>query len=174
MNRVILVLLLALASWSALAADVCGSPGEKPSVESVVVRLKSKPTGPAFYYRTDLYHVVFVSQASMAAFLDKLSIPDSAVTAKSLFKSIRADMPLREDHDLFRYNFSDWFNMDLIESMLADLLEHGNAALVAPGGERVEKITIVHERTPEMTLTRIYAGKKRENEIFVFRGCIAD
>jgi hypothetical protein len=174
MNRIFLVLLLVLASWSVLAADVCGSPGEKPSVKSVVVHLQGKPTGPAFYYRTDLYHVVFVSQASMTAFLNKLTIPDSATTAKALVKSIRADMPLREDRDLFRYNFSDWFNMNLTESMLVDLLEHGKVALVAPGGDLVEKITIVHERTPDITLTRIYAGKKGENEIFTLRGCIAD
>jgi hypothetical protein len=110
----------------------------------------------------------------MTAFLNKLTIPDSATTAKALVKSIRADMPLREDRDLFRYNFSDWFNMNLTESMLVDLLEHGNVALVAPGGDLVEKITIVHERTPDITLTRIYAGKKGENEIFTLRGCIAD
>lgn len=174
MNRIFLALLLFMASWSALAADVCGSPGEKPSVKSVVVHLQRKPTGPSFYYRTDLYHVLFVSQASMAAFLDKLSIPDSATSAKALVKSIRSDIPLREDRDLFRYNFSDWFNMNLIESMLVDLLEHGNVALVAPGGDPVEKITIVQERTPDITLTRIYAGKKGENQVFTLRGCIAD
>jgi hypothetical protein len=174
MNRIFLVLLLVLASWSAPAADVCGSPGEKPSVKSTLVHLQGKPTGPAFYYRTDLYYVVFISQASMAAFLYKLSIPDSATAAKALVDSIRADMPLREDRDLFRYNFSDWWNMNLIESMVVDLLEHGDVALVGAGEDPMDKITIVHERTPEITLTRIYAGKKGENEIFTLRGCIAD
>ena len=174
MKQTLLVLLLFLLSWSAVAADVCGSRGEKPSDKSVVVQLQGKPAGPEFYYQLDLYHVAFISQASMTALLNKLQIPDSAITAKALVKSIRADMPLRENRDLFQYNFSNWDNLNLLQSILVDFFEHGNVSLIAPGGDLVEKITIRYERTPDITLTRVYAGKKGENEILTVRGCIAD
>ena len=105
MKKIALAIFLTIFSLSSAAADVCGSPGEKPNVKTVVVRLPSKPTEPAFYYRVSLDYTVFVSQAQMKVFMDSL---DPAAASLPLFKAIRADMPLREDRDLFHYNFSDW------------------------------------------------------------------
>jgi hypothetical protein len=83
-------------------------------------------------------------------------------------------MPLSEDRDLFHYNFSDWWRLNAIESILTNFLRHGKASLVEIGGDSVERITIVDERTPTFTLARFYAGKKGINQFLVTRGCIAD
>jgi hypothetical protein len=171
MKRIVLAVLLAGSCLPTAAADVCGSPGEKPNVKTVVVRLPSKPADPAFYYRMDLYLTVFVSQAEMKAFLDKL---DPASASLPLIKDIREDMPLREDRDLFHYNFSDWWRLSPIESILTDFLRRGKASLVGIGGDSVERITIVDERAPAFTLARFYAGTKGINQFLVTRGCIAD
>jgi hypothetical protein len=147
--------LLLFAAAQSLAADVCGSPGEKPSTKSVEVHLRDAPKEPAFYYRTDSYHVAFVTPEAMAAYLDQQSVSDSASAAATLIKAIRADIPLQENRDLFRYNLSNWSYLSLIESLLIGLAEHGDMSLVHPGGYAVEKITIVYERKPDITLTRL-------------------
>lgn len=171
MKRIIFAVLLAgfCVHWA--SPDVCGSPGEKPSIKTVVVNLPGKPAAAAFYYRVDLYYTVFVSQADMRSFLDKL---DPSEASLPLFKTIRADMPLREDRDLFHYNFSDWWRLRPMESIVADLLRHGNASLVEVGGDSVKKITIVEKRTPRHTLARFYDGKEGENQFLFSPGCIAD
>jgi hypothetical protein len=46
--------------------------------------------------------------------------------------------------------------------------------LVEIGGDSVESITIVDERTPAITLARFYAGEKDINQFLVTRGCIVD
>lgn len=171
MKSLIFAALLGVFFQPTASADVCGSPGEKPSAKTVEVRLPSKPAEAAFYYRTDLYYTVFVSQADMKSFLDKL---DPSAAALPLFKAIRSDMPLHEDRDLFHYNFSDWWRLKPIESILADFLDHGRASLVGIGGDSVKLITIVDERAPAFTLARFYDGKKGENQFFAVRGCIAD
>lgn len=171
MKRMIFAVLLGVLFLPTASADVCGSPGEKPSAKTVVVRLPSKPAEPAFYYRMDSYYTVFVSQAEMKSFLDKL---DPSAASLPLFNAIRSDMPLHEDRDLFHYNFADWWRLNPVESILADLLDQGKASLAGIGGDSVKKITIVNERTKAFTLARFYDGKKGENEFFVIRGCIAD
>jgi len=171
MKKIALAMLLTIFSLSSAAADVCGSPGEKPNVKTVVVDLPNKPTEPAFYYRVSLDYTVFVSQAQMKTFMGSLN---PATASLPLFEAIRVDMPLREDRDLFHYNFSDWWRLNVIKSMLTDFLKHGNASLVEVGGRSVEKITIVDERTPSITWTRFYDGKKGENQFLAVRGCIAN
>lgn len=118
-----------------------------------------------------LDYTVFVSQSKMKALIDSLN-PSTA--SLPLFNAIRADMPLHEDRDLFHYNFSDWWRLKVIESILTDFLRHGDGSLVEVGGNSVKKITIVDERTPAITLTRFYDGKRGENQFFVIRGCISD
>ena len=174
MKQILFVLLLALTTWSEAAATVCGDPKGKAGERSMVVKLPSKPSGPAFYYRLDNYFVVFVTPEAMTALLKRQPIPDSATIAKSLEKAIRADIPLREDRDLFRYNFSDWFYLNIINSIMVGLLAHGDASLVAPGGEVIDKITMVDTRTPSITITHVYAGKKVVNEVMSIVGCITD
>ena len=171
MKGIIFAVLLAVLCVPAASADVCGSPGEKPGVKTIVVNLPGKPSEAAFYYRVDSYYTVFVSQADMRSFLDKL---DPSAASLPLFKAIRADMPLHEDRDLFHYNFTDWWRLRPMESIVADLLDHAKASLVEIGGDSVKKITIVEERTPRHTLARFYDGKKGENQFLFLPGCIAD
>lgn len=174
MKQILFVLLLALAAWSEAAAAVCGDPEGKPGERALAIRLPDKPSGPAFYYRLDSYFVVFVRPEALTALLKRQSIPDTATVAKSLEAAIRADIPLREDRDLYRYNFSDWFYLKLIDSIVVVLLAHGDASLVAPGGEVIDKITMVDTRTPGMTITKVYAGKEGVNQVMSIVGCIAD
>lgn len=174
MKQILFVLLLAATTWSEAAATVCGDPKGKAGETSIVVKLPDKPSGPAFYYRLDNYFVVFVRPEAITALLSRQPIPDSAVTAKSLEKAIHADIPLREDRDLYRYNFVDWFYLNIIDSMIMALLVHGDASLVAPGGEIIDKITIVDTKSSRTTVTRVYAGKKGVNEVMFILGCIAD
>lgn len=174
MKQILLVLLLAATTWSEAAATVCGDPKGKAGETSIVVKLPDKPSGPAFYYRLDDYFVVFVRPEAMTALLKRQPIPDSAVTAKSLEKAIHADIPLREDRDLYRYNFADWFYLNIINQMIMALLVRGDASLVAPGGEVIDEITVVDTKSSSMTITRVYAGKKGVNEVMSIHGCIAD
>jgi hypothetical protein len=171
MKGMIISVLLTVLCVPAASADVCGSPGEKPSVKTIVVRLPGKPAEAAFYYRVDLYYTVFVSQADMKSFLDKL---DPSAASLPLFKAIRADMPLHEDRDLFHYNFSDWWRLRPMESIVANLLDLGKASLVGIGGDSIKKITVVEERTSKHTLARFYDGRKGENQFLFSPGCISD
>lgn len=170
-RKIALITLLTAVSLSSAAADVCGSPGEKPSVKTVVVKLQSKPTEPAFYYRTKLDYTVFVSQAKMKAFIDAL---DPSAASLPLMQAIRADMPLHEDRDLFHYNFSDWWRAPTLKSMITIFLRRGDASLVEVGGDSKTTITIVDDRKPRITFTHFYEGKRGENEFFYLRDCIAD
>jgi hypothetical protein len=151
--RVLLPLLLLTPMLS--YAQVCGDSVVRPNTKKLSVTLQPKPDSPAFYYREDFGFVIFISEQSlMRALTERERLGDPVI--KRLAPLIRAQLPLKEDRDLYYLNLSDWLFYDSIRRLVALSIEQGNAAIVDTTGMWLGTVTVVHQRKAKIADTIIY------------------
>jgi hypothetical protein len=169
--RILLPLLLLTPTLS--YAQVCGDSGARPNAKNMSVTLQPKPDSPTFYYREDVGFVIFISEESlMRALTERERLGDPVI--KRLAPLIRAQLPLKEDRDLFYFNLSDWLFYDSIRRVVALSIEQGNAAIVDATGVWLNTVTVVHRRKAKIADTIIYEDAKHNSRILTLLDCIAD
>ena len=133
-----------------LHAKECGQKirGQRP--EQITKALAQRPKEPAFYLRLDNF-AVFVSPENLLGHLTgTMRTVHPRLDARILAK-VRADMPLRDDGDLFKYVLKDAALYDRLYSITADLLIEGKASVVdvleEPAGVSLRELRIYRYRT---------------------------
>jgi hypothetical protein len=170
-SRILLPLFLLVPILS--YAQVCGDAHSGPGSKSISVTLQPKPNSPAFYYREDVEFMIFISEESLLRGLaERERLGDPVI--KRLAPLIRAQLPLKEDRDLYYFNLSDWLFYDSIRRLVAQSIEQGSAAIVNAAGAWLGTVTVVHQRKAKMADTIIYADVKHNSRILTLLECIAD
>jgi hypothetical protein len=153
--------------------QVCGDSAGRPNTKNTSVTLQPKPDSPAFYYREDVDFVIFISEESLVrAMTERERLGDPII--KRLAPLIRAQLPLKEDRDLYYFNLSDWLFYDSIRRVVALSIEQGNAAIVDATGVWLSTVTVVHQRKAKIADTIIYGDAKHKSRILTLLDCIAD
>ena len=116
---------LALSSGVANADDFCGKHALR-SPNSVIIQLDTPKHGarnqPAFYLRdTEHMLVLFFKPQDVVAALEK---QDAKLA--SLLTAVRSDLPLKEDTDLFKYEFRGEGWHGLMDHIVANLIDAGH------------------------------------------------
>jgi hypothetical protein len=174
MRRIFLGFLTTLLFPCCAIAEVCGGgPGEKAGSYEMIVHLKPPPSESSFYYRVDLFSVLFIPSNTLIEYLGK-DLKDADSPRGRLLALIKKDVPLTENRDLFGYNLVNWDYVRFIDNLMLYLTEEGMVSLVSIGGHPVEKVTIVYDRRPKISTTTVYAGKRGINQILGRYDCIAD
>jgi hypothetical protein len=169
--RMLLPLLLLTPMLS--HGQLCSDPGPRPNTKNMSVSLKPKPDSPAFYYREDVGFVIFISEESlMRALSERERLGDPII--KRLAPLIRAQLPLKEDRDLYYLNLSDWLFYDSIRRVVASSIEQGDAAIVDSAGVWLSTVTVVQQRKAKIADTIIYRDSKHKSRILTLLDCIAD
>lgn len=169
--RILLPLLLLTPTLS--HGQVCRDSAGRPNTKDISVTLQPKPNSPAFYYREDVDFVVFISEESLArALTERERLGDPII--KRLAPLIRAQLPLKEDRDLYYFNLSDWLFYDSIRQVVALSIEQGSAAIVNATGVWLSTVNVVHRRKAKIADTIIYADAKHDYRILTILDCIAD
>ena len=133
---------LGLVLFAADANARCG-PGRskytKPSKPVTITLRGPDLTAPAFYWRDDsMWTVMYFSVDDVVTYLEKeeqdarqnnTEAAQYPAGMRNLLKSIKADLPLDERTDLFKYVLKDTYNFGLLENLIADLLKDGNATV---------------------------------------------
>lgn len=116
----------------------------------------------------------YVVVADPAKFLDhlKLKAADLPRWYGDLLGQVIKDVPLTRNADLFNYVFEDSFQATPIESLLAELLERGDAAIFSVGAGRVlNEITLKREESKGASRRSFFADG---DLVFSHVDCVAD
>jgi hypothetical protein len=137
------------------------------------VTLQPKPGSPAFYYREGVDYVIFISEQSiMQALAERERVGDLQI--KRLAPLIRAQLPIKEDRDLYYFNLSDWLFYDTIRRLVAFSIERGDAAIVTSSVSWLTTATVVHRRRAKIADTTIYGDIEHRSRIITLIDCIVD
>lgn len=122
--------LLVLSSGIANAESFCG----KRALQSAdTIQLDTPKHGareqPAFYLRDPEHSLVlfFKPQDVIAALEKHVNGPKKDARLAPILSAVRADLPLKEDTDLFKYEFRGEGWRGLIDHVVATLLDAGHA-----------------------------------------------
>lgn len=136
---------LALSSGVANADSFCGKRALQ-SRDTVTIQLDTPKHGtraqPAFYLRdTEHSLVLFFKPQDVVAALEKLANgPKPDTRLSQILSAVRADLPLKDNTDLFKYEFHGEGWHGLADNVVATLLDAGHVdidlnPLHVPGSE---------------------------------------
>ena len=132
-----------------LQARDCGHRirGHRP--EQIIKELLDRPAGPAFYFRLENF-VVVVAPERLLHQLEKPTLTFHPLHDARLRALVQADLPLREDADLFKYILKDPELYNRVYAVLSELLIGGNATVVdvfvEPSGRPLREMRIYRYR----------------------------
>ena len=150
MGRLWPTLAFVLLFTSSLQAKECGQKirGQRP--ELMIKQLLERPMGPAFYLRLQNFAVVVTPER----LLHQLNEPTRTIHPSHdarLLALVRADLPLRDDADLFKYILKDAELYNRLYAVVSDLLIGGNASvvdvLVEPAGRALREMRMYRYQT---------------------------
>jgi hypothetical protein len=140
----ILAFVLVLVATS-LQAKECGQKIRGQLPERIIKELLERPAAPAFYFRLENFVVVVAPER----LLHQLKEPTRTVHPPHdarLLALVEADLPLRDDADLFKYILKDADLYNRLYAILSDLLIGGNASVVdvlaEPSGRALREMRI--------------------------------
>jgi len=110
-----------------------------------VVKLKTPPNPPFFYYRLDDgILAVIVTYDDLKPALEKMEVYGLSDLKKRLKSSLEKIVPLKANSDLYAYVFEDSLYWSLTRSLVINLIDTGKVAIVDPGGHGVSDVYIEH------------------------------
>lgn len=142
MKTTTVIACLGLIVFSLGASAKCG-PGRskysKPSKPITVTLRGPDLSTPAFYWRDDsMWTVLYFSAEDVVSYLEleaedarenKTATAQYPTGMRNLLDSVKADLPLDERTDLFKYVLKNPYNHGLLQNVIADLMKQGKVTV---------------------------------------------
>ena len=167
----ILVLLSQVAVANTSMAS-CLDPSKPRGETSQTISVSPTIEQPFFYYPSMAFDYVVI--ADPAKFFDHLKSKAEGHPRwyGDLLALVSRDLPLKQNFDLFQYVFNkDNFVATPIRTLLAELLESGDAAIFASGNGVLKAIELKLYNAEDGFTRTFYADN---NLVFFDVGCVVD
>lgn len=147
----------------------CGGNEVKLGTFKYNIKLKQKPEGYSFYYRQNDY-VVFIAAEWLIGNAKKNS---NDFLYPEFNKFLKSSMPLKENTDLYKFNFIESHYYDYIWKIVYTAIASGQVAIMDDDGEwQTEMLNVVKEEKSVASST-YYIGINKD-ELISRLTCITD